>query len=581
MSQQAGRFALIDSEIFTLLWLIGTGAVMIFGWLAPAAGLTIQPWPILGASAALTVLGFAWLARGTRATALDMSIGGLAVGCAVMAGFAGYLFWLAWPSFFPVAEGPDLVHHLTLIHFLQDRHTLPADPAFGPYLGEMTGYPPGSHLIAAMAGTWTGLDAIRLVHPVMALAVAAKAGLIFQILVRLLRQERDRLPLALCGAVLLLAPHAYLLRPITYYGFYAQVLSESFAVAMLWTLVAWHGHPDRRWLALAAIAGIGVVLTWPVFLPAPALALMALIVFRPSRSLRQRAGDLAVALGPVAIVTGAFVTKGAGSAGILSSGGDVLVPAVALFGWPFLALTGVGLLVTLRHGGRHAPISVFVAACVLQVTTLIVAQHLLRATNYYLGFKTVHLLVYGLVILAAIGLAAVWRWIAATAPPARQIALGRAVWLVPLVMLGALLSGDIPKAPLRSPLTEPVHHAGTWAKAHVPPNCVDYLVPRWLTAYWLHVDVLGNARASADADEDRYDFHRTIGRWIDTNSNHYAVVEDWTSIPSDAREHMRVLAQFGSAAVVERSDGHGACHDSTPTIDEIALVRTVHPSGGT
>jgi hypothetical protein len=47
----------------------------------------------------------------------------------------------------------------------------------------------------------------------------------------------------------------------------------------------------------------------------------------------------------------------------------------------------------------------------------------------------------------------------------------------------------------------------------------------------------------------------------------YAIVEDWDRIPGDARDHMRVIATFDSAAVVERSDGGGACSDTTPTID--------------
>ena len=142
-------------------------------------------------------------------------------------------------------------------------------------------------------------------------------------------------------------------------------------------------------------------------------------------------------------------------------------------------------------------------------------------------------------------------------------------WVVPGLVLAIVLTRGLTAPPLPSPFTGPVHRAGQWARTHLPANCVDYLVPHWLTAYWLHLDVLGNARASARVTADPYDFRRAIGQWIGTESMQHAIVEDWNRIPVEARAQMRVLASFDTAAVVERSDGRGTCHDETPPIDAL------------
>lgn len=187
----------------------------------------------------------------------------------VVAGFAVYVCWLGWPSLFPMGEGPDIVHHLTLIHFIQERGTLPHDPLLEAYLGEMNTYPPGSHILAAAISRGLGVDAVHVVHPLIALFVGLKAGLVFAILLRLLRGSASALPVALGGTLLLLVPHAYLLRSFTQYGFYSQVIAETFAIAMVWASLAWHDAPSYRSAALVSLSGVAVVVCWPVFIGAP------------------------------------------------------------------------------------------------------------------------------------------------------------------------------------------------------------------------------------------------------------------------------------------------------------------------
>jgi hypothetical protein len=572
MPTRADPFALTESEWLSIAPLLGAVFVMTIASLALVAGLPVRGWPVLIVSTVLTSAAWAALARG-RAGSVEQSTSRLVAWLAVVCAMGGYVTWLAWPSLYPRAEGPDLVHHLTLVHFIARYHALPTDPALGPYLGEMGGYPPGSHALAALAGEWLRSDAIRLVHPVMAIAVAVKAGLLFHVIVRLLPRDRGSVPLASAGTLLVLVPHAYLLRSVTHYGFYSQVVAETFAVAMLWTLVVWYQQPARRWLVLFAASGIGVALSWPVFVPPPALALLVLGWPRRAQGARRQLVDLGIGLGPIGLVVIAFAASRSESAGILASGGDVLAPWPTLFGWPLLVLMAAGIGLAVHRHREHRPLLVFSAACLAQVVGLVALQHLLRATNYYLGFKTVHLLVYPLVVFAAIGLALGWRGVLGLVPPVARRAVAHAAWALPIALVVLLGRTDLPKRPLDSPFTQQVHEAGTWAGLHAPANCVDYLVEHWLTAYWLHVDVLGNARAST-RDHDPYDFHRAVGRWVGTDSMRYAIVGDWTIIPRDAREHMHVRARFDGAAVVERRDGRGSCRDRTPTVDEIA--RGVH-----
>lgn len=537
---------------------------LVFGTMAGMLGLPIAAWPIAITSGVLAFV----VAAAMRARPLVWSPTG-AAGAAVTVTTVVYMTFLAWPSLYPITAGPDLIHHLSLIHFIQTRQALPDSLVFGQYLGEMTGYPPGSHVIAAIAGSVTGHRGVAVVHVVMAVATAIKAGLLVRILAEVLPAGPSRLPVAVAGGLLILVPHAYLLSPVTHHGFYSQVISEAFAIAMWWALVVWRQSADHRWLVLASMSGVGVVLTWPVFVTVPALTAVVLILARLTDTRRQRIAHLMVGLGPAACVATLFAATRSGSAGILASGGSVLTPAVELFGLPLLLLSAAGLTAAITRPRSYLAVAVFPAVCLLQVAALVALQHQLGATNYYLGFKTMHLLVYGMVTLAGIGLAIIWRAMADLARADWRTQADRAAWVVPVLVVVALLRSDLPRAPLSSPLTSPVQHAGQWARANLPPNCLDYLVPQWVTAYWLHIDVLGNARASARVETDPYDFRRALGPWVATGSMRYAVVEDWDRIPADARDHMRLLATFDTASVVERSDGHGRCSDSTPAIDAV------------
>ncbi|HEV3484902.1 MAG TPA: hypothetical protein VG106_05810, partial [Vicinamibacterales bacterium] len=487
----------------------------------------------------------------------------------VLLGFTCYLCWLAWPSLLPITRGPDLVHHLSLIHFIQDRHALPHDPSFGVYLGEMVSYTPGSHLLAALAGEWLDVDALRVLHSLQAFLVGLKGGVFFCALMR--SSRRATVAASLAGTLLLLLPYRYLLEPITVFGFYSQAVAELFAVAILWALVAFHRQPSPAPLGFIGVFASALVLAWPVYFPAVALAVAAVLLFRwwlGARRVTAIVGDLAIALGPAAIVVTMFSVRHAGSAGILRSGGSVIVPGIDVFGWAFLFLAVGGTVLALRRWRRHLPVLAFAVGCTLQIAALAAAQAWLGATNLYLANKTVFLLVYPLAMLAAAVLAFLTRPLrTAAGTPMKMRAVG--VLAAPALVFALLAVRNLPVRPLESPISEPVYRAGLWAQMQVPAGCVDYMVEDWVTGYWLHLDVLGNPRASERMRTETFDYRHAIGRWILPGGPTFAIVEDLPGVPADARANMEVLFESPPAAVVRRSDGAGECPDTAPGIREV------------
>jgi hypothetical protein len=229
-----------------------------------------------------------------------------------------------------------------------------------------------------------------------------------------------------------------------------------------------------------------------------------------------------------------------------------------LFGWPFLALTGIGALLAVRRHGAWLAVLAFGAACLAQIAALFALQAYLGASNFYLPFKTVHLLVYAMILLASLPLG-----------PLAEALPRRLAWALPALVLAWGWRAGVPRWPAASPLTEPVYQAGVWARDHVAAQCVDYFVDDWLTGYWLHIDVLGNPRASERMRVERFEERTAIGRWIEGQSLPFAIAGDLESLPRDLLPSLRVLRRFGPAAVVQRADGVSTCTDRTPTIHEL------------
>jgi hypothetical protein len=121
-------------------------------------------------------------------------------------------------------------------------------------------------------------------------------------------------------------------------------------------------------------------------------------------------------------------------------------------------------------------------------------------------------------------------------------------------VFGIIVARTALQVPRPTPtISESLLRAGLWARTKANAGCVDYLVADCYTAYWLHLAVLGNARAAARSlENDTYELPPALVRWIEPGGLPYAIVEDFSALPKDIRDNVDVAARFGRTAVVKR-----------------------------
>ena len=525
------------AERFLFALFAAAAALMLAGYLWDLAGLRMRGWPWLAAAMAAV-----WMWRlpafdgGDGAGAGEL--GGIAIVIAIV---VTYLGWLASPALLPVTDGPDVVHHLQLIHFIQTTGRLPHDPALNPFLLEMMNYTPGSHIAVTLAANAAGLDSLRVILPVALWFVALKAAAVYLIAARLLPRGPGRPIAALAAPILLFAPAPYAIGSLYQFFFFAQAVSEAFAVGAVLAVLGWLRAARGGYPIAFAICGVGVMLSWPVYL-APIAAVVLVAVSIAPGSWRDRARDMAIALGPIGVVAALHVSRHAQGGSILAASGAVTAPSVAVFGWPFLFLAAAGLIVGARQ--REArPVLVFLAAIAVTAAALAIVGLRGGARSFYLPFKMVYLAIAPAAILAAVALGTA----TATASLGR---FARASAATTVVIAALVTLPRVPAVRPASPITLRAHDAGLWARAHLNPRCVDYFSRHWLTGYWLHLDVLGNPRDSDRMRAETFEFRDTAARWIQGRGLPHAIVEDLSAIPRELRPELTVVASFPPFAVV-------------------------------
>jgi len=607
---------IITAEAIAASAVVLLASATLWAYLADWIGLAIAPSPILVMSlaAAAATLGGLWR-RSTRDHA------SLAAFVIIVAAILAWLLWLAGPDSLPPGTGPDLTHHLLLIGYIDQHWSLPHDPQLGAYLGEMLDYTPGAHLLAALAGAWTRTDGLHAVYPLVALTVALKSGIVFLITRRLVGGDASRVPFAVASTLLLLLPRAYFIGSFTQHSFLAQVVAETFAVALWWALIVWDSRPAVMPIVFFAIVGAATFLTWPVWIGPPLVVLAMCVASRRDVGAVDRAKQFTLAVGSIGAVAAAFTASRGRSAGIVAVAGYVLRPAPAVFGWAFLLVCGAGVCVGL-FGRRTRTIPLFLGAIILQAGALFVLAQARGAATPYLALKMVYLAIYPLAVAGAVGVAAVWQLVFRRAKALRHLGQGgttvargstsvaqgstsvlqgstsvaqgstsvaqgstsvaqgstgvaqgstsvaqgfspafQAALAWTLVgLFGIATARGVAAVPRPTPtLSERLLQAGRWARAHVNPGCVDYLVADSYSAYWLHLAVLGNARStSRSIENDTYEPRSALVRWIEPGGLPYAIAEDFSELPKDIRESVDVVARFGPAAVVKRH-GPSSC----------------------
>ncbi len=101
------------------------------------------------------------------------------------------------------------------------------------------------------------------------------------------------------------------------------------------------------------------------------------------------------------------------------------------------------------------------------------------------------------------------------AQPAKGAGVDAAGWVLAAILMVTIVRPAFGAVRVIPAVSTDLYQAGRWVRANVGAACVDYIVANADTAYWLHLAVLGNPRASSRAVElDRYDPHAAIGHWV-------------------------------------------------------------------
>jgi hypothetical protein len=527
----------------------------------------VSPFVLLGfAVAAGVVIALKLLpgAAGDRAATLA------AAGIATLV--IGWLWWLARPELLPPGSGPDLAHHLSLVDFLERNWRLP-DATLVPLMNEMAHYTPGIHLLAALSGVWTGSDGLHTIYPVIALTVALKCVFVFLIALRTYPLASARVPIAASAVLLSLLPQAYAVGSFATDSFFAQAAAEVFAVAMWWAIVVWDAAPSRLPAVLFAVAGIGTFLTWPIWIGAPIVTLVAVALTRSDIPPGRLVSELLVAIAPVVAIA---VVHSAGRTGWLTmagTSGAVLSPSAATFGWVFLALSFVGFILACVDR-RARPTLLLVLSIAAQAAALYAVARSRGASTPYMALKMFYLLIYPLAVLSGLTIAKAWRW-SVDRRRSSPLARDAVAWSLLLV---AIYVGWKPLFRTARPVpvvSTDLYNAGRWARGHLEAACTEYLVSNGDTAYWLHLAVLGNPRSSPrTADPNTFVPARAILRWLEPGGLPYAIVH-LPTLPRELLNDMNVIEEFGTAAVARRL-GPSVCPDAErlATADATSLLHS-------
>jgi hypothetical protein len=536
-----------DKDDGLLVVLVAAAALMAAAYLLDVIGLAIHMW-LLAAVAVAVPAVLVLSSPGRRAPRLT-TVPQYAVALAVLT----FALWIAWPGLLPVTIGPDVVHHLQLIHVIAATGRLPHDAALQPYLAEMMNYTPGSHVLAAAIGAWVRVDPLFVVYPLAAAAVALKAALLYALARRLLGSTPRAAVQALAAPILVFAP-VYFLGSFVHFFFLGQVVSETFAIGMLSALTAWLSSSSRRDLWFAGACGAGIVLSWPIWI-VPAAAAAIVVAVQGSPRWRERIAVLGVVLGPAIVLGVLHQALHRDAASIVTSAGAVTAPSIDVFGAGFLIAAAAGALLGLRDRGARAVVA-FLAATLLLSGLLAVLAIRAGSNSFYMAFKMMYLAILPAAVLGGVALARVADLAVSRLRNVRirSTAIGGVVAaLLPVLVAASLVRGRVPVRPVRGSLSAPARDVGLWARGHVPGECIDYFSRYWLTGYWLHLDVLGNPRESDRMRQETFDFPDVAAKWIEGRGLPYAIVENLSAIPREARVDMEPLHQSGSFVLVRNA----------------------------
>lgn len=509
----------------------------IIAYVIDRAGLGLQAWPALSAAIVLTMV-----AAGLQPRPIHPSAADLAAWLGIVIAVVTICLGMSWPSLVPPGRGPDLTHHLLLVDYIQQHGHLVHDQSLDGAMGEMAHYTPASHLLAIVAGAVFGVDGLRAFFPLTAFCAALTAGFVFLIA----RRSGLELPYAIVAVALLFLPAQYFFGAFTHDSFLAQTVSTLFAVGMWWAIERWDDQPGPASAGVIAIFLVATFLTWPIWLGAPLLVFLAMLLRAKLRP-RVRVQQLAIVIVPLLTVFIAHSWNRWGWMAIVRTSGAVLHPSLDSLGavLPLLALAG--FFVAGRDRRARVAIVLLIVIAVQAVTLFAIARAQ-GADTPYMAFKMMYLAIYPMAILGAYAL----KWGVGIGELRGARLVEPIGWLIAVVLLVVAVRPAL-SAPRSIPVVDlDLNAAGQWLRSNGGAACADYLVADAETAYWLHLAVLGNPRSGGRMSElDRYDPRAAMGPWIIGEGRTYAIV-DLHQLPAEVRSRMQIMREFGKAAVISR-----------------------------
>jgi hypothetical protein len=131
------------------------------------------------------------------------------------------------------------------------------------------------------------------------------------------------------------------------------------------------------------------------------------------------------------------------------------------------------------------------------------------------------------------------------------------VWLLVIGTAGVVAKRFVTIRRPAPAITEDLFRAGQFARLHVQPNCIEYLVPQDSTSYWLYLAVLGNpSHPPSGTLPSIFIYREALVRWITATSNPVTIA-DLSIVPREVRDEADVLAQFGQIMVGRRRGTNG------------------------
>jgi hypothetical protein len=507
--------------------------IAVAGYAIDGLGFGVRPWTAL--AVALVVTGAAaW----SRLRSVEPQSADLAAWLGIVIFVATMCLGMSWPSLVPPGRGPDLTHHLLLVDYIQQHDHLVHDRSLDGAMGEMAHYTPGSHLLAVVAGAVVGVDGLRAFFPLTALCAALTAGFVFLIA----RRVGLPVPYAMVAVALLFLPAQYFFGAFTHDSFLAQTVSTLFAVAMWWAIEQWDDQPGFAGEAVIAIFLVATFLAWPIWLGAPLLVFLAMLL-RTELPARVRVQQMAIVIVPLLAVFLAHSWNRWGWLVIVRTSGAVLHPSLDSLGavLPLLALAGIFV----AGRDRRARVTIVLLIVIgLQAVTLFAIAKAQGADTPYMAFKMMYLAIYPMAVLAAYAL----KWGVRSGDWGVELS----GWLMPAVLLVVAVRPAL-SAPRSIPVVDlDLNAAGQWLRSNGGASCADYLVADAETAYWLHLAVLGNPRSGERMRElDRYDPRAAVAPWITADGRRFAIV-DLRQLPDEVRSRVQIVHEFGKAAVISR-----------------------------